>query len=120
MRKGDIETFAIGAGTYFGMVYGLIFYPCLIVGAQISSICINHLGQAVGDGHVWGIIAAIVFGFFIMILQTLQKLKLLLIIYGVTLWPFISMVRWIWHTDEWGYFSSIPFPGLDWIPLLPW
>ena len=116
MENKNIGTYAAGAGAYYGMVYGLIFFPSLVFGIQTSSICRDYLGQAVGDGHVWGIIVAVVFGFFIMILQALQKLKLLLIIYAVTLWPFLNVVRWIWHTDEWGYFSSIPFPGIDWFP----
>ncbi len=116
-KKGNIGTYAAGAGAYFGMVYGLIFYPALVIGIQIGSICIDYLGQAVGDGYVWGIIAAIVFGFFIVILQALGKLKPIVWIYVATLWPFISIVRWIWHVDEWGNFSSIPFPGLNWIPF---
>ncbi len=120
MKSSDIETFGIGVGAYYGMSYGLLFYPALVVGVQTSSFCRDYLGQAVGDGHVWGIIAAIAFCFFIMILQAQRNWKPILAIYAITLWPFINLIRWIWHTDEYGNFSSIPFPGLNWFPLLPW
>ena len=119
MNRSDVETYGIGAGAYFGMVYGLIFYPSIVVGFLTSAICIDHMNMAIGDGYVWGIIATIVFIFSIVILQILRKWKAILTIYVITLWPFINIVKWIYsgHLLEDGTWGTGPFPGLDWIPF---
>ena len=108
---------AAGYAITYGGAFILTFYPAFVLGVQVSCICIDFLGYDEGTGYLWGIGLFFIGWFAIVCLSIFEKYKWLIFIYLITLTPFINFCRWVWYTDEYGNYSSIPFPGLEWIPF---
>ena len=115
-----LENFAIGFGLYYLMVYGLLFFPAIVMMEQFGS-----LDDWADYGDPSGLIAgALAGGITIIIIlflcglfvryQSISALLLLISIYLFFLWPFIQWVKWMYSDN---IYNDIPFPGFDWIPF---
>ena len=136
ISKSDVETYAIGAGTYYGLLWIFTFYPAVVMGVfvcqwvdppvmekTITTIEGKELVQYEEDSEydsnagtalIYGIITMIIGWAILAVLVLLRKYVLLLIIYVVTFWPFWSMV---YRSIEFSSEQWTPFPPLNWCPF---
>lgn len=127
MKKSDAETFAIGVAAYYGMLYGLIFYPAVVIGADVGYRAHRWWGEDYWDAIPHWMMAGFFSGGIVIfsILYAFHRwkwygsrkcIKFLLILYGITLWPFISYCQWIWGPYAKSAYE-LPWQGMDWIPF---
>ncbi len=118
----NLNTFAIGFGLYYLLRFIVAFYPAFVVCFYIyQDILVDDPGEILGASIVGGI------NFFLwyfcilwLIGRTREDIRTwwtIIVIYLVTLHPFIQIVKWIWHTNENGVYTQIVWPGFDWVPF---
>jgi hypothetical protein len=114
--KEDAGYLALGTGTYIGLVWIFLCYPAMIIGMCVSKIIYGTIPEGVthdGERSAYFLIALgvmIVCSFIIYILALCEKWLILLVLYALTLWPFLCII---------GYYSGPaegPLP-LDFWPL---
>ena len=109
-----------GFTTYYAMVYGLIFYPVIVMIVQFGDLKDRStLSSACWAG---GLMFLAIIGLAHGYARTRKPgyLTLLVGIYLVCLWPFIQYVHYLYspHWDGSGAESvEILFQGINWIPF---
>ena len=103
------ENTIIGFGAYYLMVYGLLFYPALVVGMKITKDTNPDMPIC---PEFYGIIFFLITVKMLMLMFYNKLWQFLVPIYLFCLWPFIQIVQWIYNSA-----SDEPFPGFDWIPF---
>ena len=105
IREG-VNDFIIGAVAWYSIILGTMFYPALVFGCVV--------GGAIEDVF-WGLIF---FVFGIIIIGFLAKHRcwfILIVIYLITLYPFIQIVHWIYNSP-----SESNVTAIEWYSPLPY
>ena len=102
------SSFWYGFFGYYIIVYCIAFYPALIFAIWRANVF--------GDPQepstcFFGLILFIVFSLVIklMTLEFRQTWFYLTCLYGISLYPFVKFVQWVYEVD-------VPWPGIDWFP----
>jgi hypothetical protein len=119
--KGDAGYLALGAGSYFGLVWILVCWPAFIIGLAISRLVYGVVPEGAGydmsDERFVAISLSVgvmvVVSIIIFILYLLDKWFFLLILYLLTAWPFFNILRHLCHSGGVGEPPIYPLP-LDW------
>jgi len=115
-KKGDLETYAIGAGLYYLFVLIFLNYPSWIISLGwyqvLKTGAFNESEEF--DCLLWSIGIFIVGVIITSILAHMNKWRLLVLIYGVTLFPFLCQLKWQLTYPS---YSPYPLPDVNWLPF---
>ena len=108
----ESNSFWSGVGLYYIFLWVFTFYPAFII-----SICLRRLFWGMEEdagAYVFGIVVMIILTFIIMILGKLKQYVIVLMLYLLTAWPFLYILK---HCCEHaGENDTYPLP-LDWCPF---
>ena len=114
------ESFWVGVGSYYILVWILTLYPAIVVGIAVSQLTnIGHnTCESFPDCSQCSIfpclIATIMAYFFILAMYHLRQYLIVLIFYIVTIWPFLYVIHWYFNCPDG---KEFPLPILDFWPL---
>ena len=111
------SSFWVGVDRYYILRFFINFYPTFIVGVIVSQMTnIGHntceefpnCSQCVVYPALFAMIAT--FGF-IMLMFFLKKYAVVMILYILTIWPFLCILKWWWDCPE-NMGAEFPLPIL--------
>ena len=108
----DIHHYIAGAGLYYGLSWIATFYPAAILGLFACQSCEPSSG---GGPEFIGLIFMIIGYIVIQALVACEKHIAVAVIYLITLWPFLKLLKHCW--DFAGDSDTFPLPPVDWWPL---
>lgn len=118
------SSFWAGVGSYYLFSYIFLFYPAFVLSLSITQNLQYHCGWEADNSLL---LCVGLFFFFSLILGFLQGLakiennnRGLILIYLITLIPFLSIIKHYWDNIDAGdaYGAIFPFPSINWIPFI--
>ena len=103
---------AVGFGAWYIMMWIVNFFPAFIISFTLQRIFFGIDGGAGAD--VFCILAMIIGTFVILVLQAAKQWFIVLVIYLLTLWPFLYILGHIWSCEDDSAIYPLP---LDLWPL---
>ena len=112
-RFYEDTTFGGGFGLYYIMVWIIAFYPCFIITMTLQRLFFGIDSEGAAD--VFAVVCMVILTFVIIGLVKLEQYFIVLMLYLLTLWPFLYI---LWHCwENAGEMTTFPLP-LDWCPFL--
>ena len=106
------SSFWIGVGSYYALSWLFAFYPAFIFGLTICQQTDSSMEEY---RELFGLIAMLVAYGLIQIMILTEKYTAVVIVYLITLWPFLKILK---HCYEFaGDNDTFPLPPVDWLPL---
>ena len=107
----ESSNFWSGVGLYYLFVWIFAFYPAFIITFGLRRLFFGMSEE--GDSCVFAIVCMIILTFVIVGLAKMKQYFIVLMLYLLTLWPFLYILGHLWNCKSG---AEYPLP-LDWWPL---